>query len=263
MSADIMEIHNNPQSSLTIDAGKPKLDDRFIMNIKGKDFVQYAGLLDLAHQYGLVKLEVEHLQFPTKENNQIAICRAVATSKNGAVFSDVADADPSNVNKMIAPHILRMASTRAKARALRDMCNIGITSLEELGSLDDVLEENGQTKPSSRSSSKSRKENGQRESSLKENVDSTHSSHTQVNTQPANPSNPSAKNDNPHSSESKTGVTPKLSEAQRRAIMNLSQRRGIKETELESMAMKAYGLPVSQLSPANASSFIRTLQQTG
>ena len=114
---------------------KPKLDERFIMNIKDKEFVQYAGLLDLAHQHGLIKLEVEHLQFPNQENNHTAICRAVATSNTGAVFSDIADADPKNVNKMIAPHILRMASTRAKARALRDMCNIGITCMEELGSL--------------------------------------------------------------------------------------------------------------------------------
>ncbi len=42
-------------------------------NIKGKDFVLYAGVLDLATQKGLLKLEVELLQFPAKENGNEAI----------------------------------------------------------------------------------------------------------------------------------------------------------------------------------------------
>ena len=72
----------------------PKLDDRFMANIKGKDFVLYAGVLDLATQKGLLKLEVELLQFPTKENGNEAICRAAAESKTGEVFSDIGDANP-------------------------------------------------------------------------------------------------------------------------------------------------------------------------
>jgi len=250
MTVEPMKLQSESQFTLMeppIDTNKPKLDDRFLMNIKGKDFVQYAGLLDLAHQHGLFKLEVEHLQFPNKENNHVAICRAVATSKTGAVFSDIADADPGNVNKMIAPHILRMASTRAKARALRDLCNIGITSLEELGSLDDVIEDNGASKANHRSQTKPRKENGQRDSSQNETPHTT----------------PAVQSDIPNTTEAKNGVLPKLSEAQRRAIFNLSTRRGIKESELESMSMKSYGVSVNQLTTAHASAFIRTLQQTG
>ena len=74
-------------------------------NIKGKDFVLYAGVLDLATQKGLLKLEVELLQFPSKENGNEAICRAVADWKNGEVFSDIGDANPGNCHSMIAKHL--------------------------------------------------------------------------------------------------------------------------------------------------------------
>ncbi len=30
----------------------PALDKRFLVDLKGKEFVTYAGLLDLAHQHG-------------------------------------------------------------------------------------------------------------------------------------------------------------------------------------------------------------------
>ena len=38
---------------------KPHLDEHFIKTIQGRDFVLYAGLLDLAHQMGLKRLEVD------------------------------------------------------------------------------------------------------------------------------------------------------------------------------------------------------------
>ncbi len=95
----------------------PRLDDRFMANIKGKDFVLYAGVLDLATQKGLMKLDVELLQYPSKENGKEAICRAVAESKTGEVFSDIGDANPGNCHELIVKHLIRMASTRAKGRA--------------------------------------------------------------------------------------------------------------------------------------------------
>ena len=125
---------------------KPKLDERFITTIEGKDFVYYAGLLDLAHQKSLVKLEVETLQLPSKENDNTAICRAIAQTSLGGSFSDVGDANPANCNFKVAKHLIRMASTRAKARALRDLTNIGITCLEELGDLNEVIGATGDGK---------------------------------------------------------------------------------------------------------------------
>lgn len=112
--------------------GKPIVDEKFIVNLKGKDFILYEGLLDLAHQEGLVSMDVELLQIPSKENGGIAIAKAIARTKD-RTFMDIGDAGPSSVNSMIKPHIIRMASTRAKARALRDLTNVGMTALEELG----------------------------------------------------------------------------------------------------------------------------------
>lgn len=123
---------------------RPRLEPEFIKQIDGKDFVLYVGLLDLAHQLGLVLLSTEILQFPSKENDMTCIVKADASTESGKVFSDIGDANPGNCNPKVARHLIRMASTRAKARCLRDLTNVGITCLEELGGIDDAIEESRQ-----------------------------------------------------------------------------------------------------------------------
>ena len=54
---------------------------------------------------------------------------------------------------------------------------------------------------------------------------------------------------------------PKMSQAQYRAICNLSRRRGISVEEVENMATETYGVDLESLSSTDAASFIRTLQQ--
>lgn len=118
------------------------INEKFIINLQGKSYVTYEGLLDLAHQRNLKSIEVELIQIPTTENNMTAICKATATTEN-TTYTDIGDASPESVNSTIVPHLIRMASTRAKARVLRDLTNIGMTAFEEL-SLESVenIEEN-------------------------------------------------------------------------------------------------------------------------
>lgn len=110
-----------------------ELNKEFLVNLQGKNFITYSGLIDLAHQMKLKSITTEIIQFPNEDNNNQCIIKAVATTEDDKVFEGYGDADPSNVNRMIAKHLIRMAETRAKARALRDLTNVGMTAIEELG----------------------------------------------------------------------------------------------------------------------------------
>ena len=110
-----------------------KVDKKYIKNLQGKDFVLYAGLLDVAHNLGLISLKTE---IWSHDDNQ-TIVKATATMKDGKSFDGIGDADRSNVNSGIVKHRIRMAETRAKARALRDACNIEMCTVEELGGDED------------------------------------------------------------------------------------------------------------------------------
>jgi hypothetical protein len=112
--------------------------EEYMIERQGKRFVLYAGLLEEAHTRGLRSIETELLQVPAKENGEVAIVKAVIRTEEGK-FGGIGDASPQNVNRAIAPHLIRMAETRAKARALRDAINVGVTAFEELGGEEDVI----------------------------------------------------------------------------------------------------------------------------
>lgn len=108
----------------------------FVVERQGKNFVLYAGLLDLAHQQGLTSITAQVIQVPAEENNRVAICTATVTLEKDGVtrtFTEVGDAAPSNVAPAMQTCLIRMAATRAKARALRDAVNVGAAAMEELG----------------------------------------------------------------------------------------------------------------------------------
>ena len=115
--------------------GGTAVREEYMIERQGKRFVLYAGLLEEAHSRGLRSIETELLQVPAAENGEVAIVRAVVRLEDGK-FAGIGDASPQNVGRMIAPHLIRMAETRAKARALRDAINVGVTAFEELGGED-------------------------------------------------------------------------------------------------------------------------------
>ena len=108
------------------------LKDRNGRVIGEKDVVSYAGLLDLAHKERLESVDTAFVQLPSKENNFAAIVRATVKTSRGT-YSAIGDASPQNVAPQIAAHFIRMAETRAIARALRTAVNIGTVAIEELG----------------------------------------------------------------------------------------------------------------------------------
>lgn len=121
-----------------------RVPEQFIITIsrgkKTKEFVLLEGLLELAHQDEVRKISTQILQFPTDENNQTAIVHALVVTSKGE-FEGTGDANPLNTNSMIAPHNIRMAETRAVARALRFATNVGMTAWEELGQVENVPEQ--------------------------------------------------------------------------------------------------------------------------
>lgn len=109
------------------------MKEEFLKDLKGKQFVLYQGLLDEAHGKGLKGIQTQIVQVPTPDNGQVAVVGAKVEMDEGRTFTGIGDASPENVGRAIAPHIIRMAETRAKARALRDAINVGVTAFEELG----------------------------------------------------------------------------------------------------------------------------------
>ncbi len=101
---------------------------QFLTTIHGKQFMQYAGLLALAHKQGLVSLSARFIEV----TGELALAEATAEFKDGRVFKECSDATPTNVHPKVKLHFPRMALTRAKARALRDALNISMCSVEEL-----------------------------------------------------------------------------------------------------------------------------------
>jgi len=80
-----------------------------------------------AHEAGIKALNTEAVQLPNAENGETAVVKAVIETGRGS-FCALGDASPRNVEAEFVPHLIRVAETRAKARALRDALNIGVVA---------------------------------------------------------------------------------------------------------------------------------------
>ena len=239
------------EGAVFLEKNVPKLDERWIMQIEGKEFVKYPGLLDLGHQKGISSIEVDIVQMPSADNGNFAVCRATVMSKMGETFIDIGDANPNNCSSKVVRHLLRLASTRAIARALRSYTNIGMTAVEELADFNDAIPESAQPpRPKSKPNATKKpaaKAPKPAPAKAPEAAESTNTGNLPPKSESTGKSEPKAQ--------------PKMSEAQRRAIFNLSRRRGISVEQLEQMVSGAYGCDLENLSSGDASGFIRQLQQ--
>ena len=126
----------------TLEFPQVRVDKKFVINQQGRDHVLFSGLIDALHQLsaGFFSVDTRIEQLPTAENGHQAVCSAlvrVFDPDNPDVVrrsaSGIGDASPANVNRMMANALIRMAETRSKARALRDLLNVGMVAYEELG----------------------------------------------------------------------------------------------------------------------------------
>ena len=101
---------------------------KWVKQIHGKDFIEYQGLLAMAHERGLQDFGSAFIVV----TETLALAEAWAIFKDGRRFWDAGDATPNNVHVQVKAHFPRVALTRAKARVLRDALNIGMVSVEEL-----------------------------------------------------------------------------------------------------------------------------------
>jgi hypothetical protein len=133
------------------------------------------------------------------------------------------------------------------------MCNIGIACLEELADFDDVI---GSGKPKKASPKKAAGKTGAKAAPKK--TAAKKKAPTEDTKEPKALEKEEPKTD---SGDQAKSTQPKMSEAQKRAIYNLSRRRGISVDELEQMVTDTYGCDLENLTSSDASAFIRQLQQ--
>jgi hypothetical protein len=145
------------------------------------------------------------------------------------------------------------------------MDNIGMTALEELGDLSEVI---GNNQPAQKKIN-----NVKPFVKFKKAEPAAASVKTETQEQPpvnngsaaaeAKPKKTKAAkpvNGNGNDSDKQEKV-PLMSEAQKSAMFNLSRRRGFSVEDIETKVKEKYGVPVEELTSINAGEFIRSLQQ--
>lgn len=105
-------------------------ENKYIVNIQGKDFMTYEGLLKKAHEKE-GKFSMVILEKYVSEDMKKAWC-IVRLTAGDVKFDGFGSSTPENTGTMTQSHPVEMAHTRSKGRALRDYLNIGQTMYEEL-----------------------------------------------------------------------------------------------------------------------------------
>ena len=125
-------MHEPPPQVSTAIAEAPTtaqgIPQQHVIMIQGRPFIKFAGLLQMAHERGLVALTADW----TYNDAELSLAHAVATFQDGRRFEESGDATPANTNRKVAAHFRRVALSRAKARVLRDALGVDLVAVEEL-----------------------------------------------------------------------------------------------------------------------------------
>ncbi len=107
---------------------------KYIIVLKGKEYITLPGLLNQAHQIGLESIETQMLSKPEDTKHLFKAIVTIRRSDNSIkTFVGHGDACVENTSLTVTQALIRMAETRSVARALRWATNIGMTAFEELG----------------------------------------------------------------------------------------------------------------------------------
>lgn len=237
----------------------------FMIERQGRAFVLYAGLLDEAHSQGLKSIRTSLIQVPGPENGTVAICFAEVITDKGT-YTGIGDASPDNVARMMVPHIIRMAETRAKARALRDSINVGVTAFEELGDDDDDRADQP-TRPRDRASEPGRIEvhgddSAHRLTQMRAAQPTQAVAQAQAvggGTAPAPASSPAAGPTSASVPTASSGILATTNQV--RAIYSIARgQHSLNETQVEEKTVSLYGATPAELTRKQASDFIDALK---
>lgn len=108
-----------------------QLSSDYVITRQGVAYILYTGLLVAAHRSGLVSISVRLLQFPANDNGWVAVCSSVVTTGTGA-FTALGDAHHGNPARADVSTLVLLAQPQAKAHALCDALNLGLTPNEDL-----------------------------------------------------------------------------------------------------------------------------------
>lgn len=172
--------------------------DKYIVSFGRKDSgkaseaITSEGLRILANIKGIKSLTTEILQYPNKENAGVCIMKATLVGYDidpktdeliEVLYTSIGDANQSNTNKMVAPHFIRMAETRAISRALKLYTNTGLVSIEELYDEDDSFNHGYDNRNTKNNNNNNRNNNNQNKS----NVNNNQKEEKRTNNQGINP----------------------------------------------------------------------------
>ena len=109
--------------------GETRIDKRYIVDIKGKNFVTFNGVLDVAHHEGLLELTIVEKNIMPDG----VWCIARAKFGDGRIFEAMGSATKENTSMSIgAKYLPEMAQTRAFGRCLRFALNLDMVLKEEI-----------------------------------------------------------------------------------------------------------------------------------